>query len=55
MKPKGIDMDKLKIWLSNAWNKIKENVPPVVRNYPYASVALLVAGAVLFWLALLIF
>ena len=39
-------MNKLKIWLSNAGTKIKENLPGVIRNYPFASGVLFIAGIV---------
>jgi len=40
-------MDKLKLWLSNAATAIKENLPAVIRNYPYSSAVLLLIGVFL--------
>ena len=36
----------IKIWISNAWTKVKENLPGVVRNYPFSSAVLFIAGMV---------
>ena len=34
----------IKTWLSNAGTRIKENLPAVIRNYPYASIVLFASG-----------
>ena len=34
----------IKLWLSNAGTKIKENLPAVIRNYPYSSAILVLVG-----------
>lgn len=45
----------IKTWFSNAWTKVKANVPAVVRNYPYASAALFFGGMMLMQLLAFIF
>ena len=48
-------MGKVKLWLKNAATKIKENLPGVIRNYPYSSVALFVLGMMTDWALRFIF